>query len=79
MNAKKRGDIQRRALDEPRLTLNDLAEVAGVHRGSLDRYRLDTENRVRMPSRVARKLAKFLRGHAKKLLKIADELDQLED
>lgn len=76
---KKKTDIQRRSLDEPRLTLDDLAEAAGVSRGSLARYRLTGKNRVRMPAYVARQLADFLRKHAAQLNKIAGELDRIKD
>lgn len=72
-------DLQRQALDEPRISLNDLADAAGVSRSSLERYRARGRYRVRMPARVARRLARYLRQHAKKLLRIADELDRARD
>ena len=43
-----------RVLDTARLKLDDLAEVAGVTRSSLNAYR---EGRARMPERVRRRLA----------------------
>jgi transcriptional regulator with XRE-family HTH domain len=76
---KKKKDLQRLALDAPRLSLDDLAEAAGVSRGSIARYRLQGKNRVRMPEYVAKRLATFLRQHASQLEEIADELDQVED
>jgi len=69
-------DIQRRALDEPRLTLDDLAEATGRSRDTLGRYRLDTANRNPMPADVAQRLAAFLREHAIRLLRLADELER---
>jgi transcriptional regulator with XRE-family HTH domain len=76
---KKKRDLQQRAIDETRLTLDDLADAAGVSRGSIARYRLLGRNRVRMPEYVAKRLADFLRQHASHLEEIADELDQVED
>ncbi len=60
-----------RVLDTPRLKLDDLAEVAGVTRSSLNAYR---EGRARMPERVRRRLAMFLDAHAGELRGLAEEL-----
>lgn len=67
--------MQRQALDEPRLTLADLAKAAGVSRGSVARYRLRGKNRIKMPGHVAQRLGGFLRAHGRKLIRIADELE----
>jgi hypothetical protein len=76
---KKKRDLQRRAIDETRLSLDDMAEAVDMSRSSLARYRLLGRNRVRMPEYVAKRLADFLRQHASHLEEIADELDQVED
>ncbi len=62
-----------RVLDTPRLKLDDLAEVAGVTRSSLNAYR---EGRARMPEQVRRRLAVFLDAHARKLDGLAEALVQ---
>lgn len=76
---KRQADLQRRAIDEPRLTLDDIAQATGLAESSLKRYRLATENRLRLPEENAKRLAAFLRQHADKLKEIAAKLERIED
>jgi hypothetical protein len=64
----------RRALDAPRLTLNEIAEVAGVSRASLNAYRDPNRPDVMMPEPIRLRLAQFLEAHAGELQEIAAEL-----
>lgn len=71
-------DLQRRALDLPRLTLNDLAAATGVSRSLLEKHRLPVDNPERAPmsADVARELARYVREHATELKKLATDLDR---
>jgi transcriptional regulator with XRE-family HTH domain len=64
-------EITRQALDAPRLTLNDLAEVTGATRASLDKYR---QGVVNAPLPVRLHLAQFLEAHAHQLQELAGAL-----
>lgn len=68
-------DLYQRALDEPRVTLSDLADMLGISRHALARYRTLTPSRQDMPAWVARELAAFLHRHADRLHEIADEME----
>lgn len=65
-------DLQREALDTPRITLADLAEQLGRSPHTVTSYRL---RRREMPSDVRTELASILRDHADELRKIAKRLD----
>lgn len=65
-------EIQRVALDLPRVTLDDLAEALGETRASLHKYRQED---TRMPAVLKHQLAEFLRQHADTLRRLATELD----
>ena len=67
-------ETARRAPDAPRLTLNKIAEVAGVSRKSLDAYRDPNRPEYIMPESVRLRLAEFLEQHAGELQAIAEEL-----
>jgi hypothetical protein len=67
------GELQRIALDLPRLTLTDLSEALGESRGSLEKYRCDD---TEMPPIIKHRLAEFLREHASALIRLASELDR---
>jgi hypothetical protein len=75
----RRTDLQRKALDEPRLTLDDLAKAAKVSRSSVEKYRLpsDSPDRQPMPAEVARLLGRYLRKQSARLARLADELEDL--
>lgn len=65
--------LQKEALDLLRHTLGDIAEVLDVSRASVARY--DQKTLV-MTKKTRRKMAAYLRRHAKKALRLADKLDQ---
>jgi hypothetical protein len=69
-------DVPRRALDAPRLTLDDLAEAVGITRGAAEPYR---ELRRRMPRRIRLRLAAYLEAHAAKMHDLAEELRSEDD
>jgi hypothetical protein len=66
-------ELQRIALDLPRLTLTDLSEALGESQGSLEKYRRDD---AEMPPIIKHRLAEFLREHASALIHLASELDR---
>lgn len=68
---KSQADLQRRALDEPRVTLDELARIMGRSRASADGYR---EGRSMMPREVRLRLASFLCAKARALQHLAQEL-----
>jgi hypothetical protein len=56
-----------------------MADALGITRSAVEKYRQgapDSPDRVPMPAERARQLAKFLRSHADKLHKIADDLER---
>ena len=66
-----------RAIDTPRLTVDDIAKAIGEKsRWNLMAYR---SGRARMPERIRLRLAAFLDGHARRLLALADELRSLRE
>lgn len=65
-------DLQRRVLEESRLTLTELAKVLGVSRSSMEKYH---QGDRRMPKEIRRKLAAYLREHAARVSDLADALD----
>ncbi len=68
---KPKKNLQRRAIDDPRITLEDLAKAVGRTRGALEKYR---EEKRAMPESVKKRLAAFLDKHAHRLSEIAKEL-----
>jgi hypothetical protein len=68
---KMKKDLQRRAIDEPRVTLDDLADATGRRRVTMEKYR---ELKLTMPDSVRLKLAAFLDRHAQRLRALAEEL-----
>lgn len=72
MNEREVNEIQRRALEECRITLTEIAEVLGVSRSAAEKYH---QGERTMPDAVRRKLSAFLREHADRVSTLADELD----
>ncbi|WP_373054294.1 hypothetical protein [Thioalkalivibrio sp.] len=67
-------ELVRRALNEPRLTLEDMSAATGRSLSSLEKYRMGYTG---MPAEVKRRLAAFLEDHAARLREIAAELRKI--
>lgn len=70
-----RADLARRALDWPRVTLEELATDLGCARSTLAAYR---QGQRPLPASVAHDLAAWLRRRAADSLNLAAELDRVE-
>jgi DNA-binding LacI/PurR family transcriptional regulator len=68
---KKKTDVQRRAVSEPRLTITDLARAIDVSPNTVKHY---NTGRRRMPEEVRERLADFLQAHGKRMIQLAREL-----
>jgi hypothetical protein len=66
-------ELQRIALDMPRLTLGDLADALGEGQEAMQRYR---RGDAEMPPILRHRLAEFLREHAATLNRLALEIDR---
>lgn len=71
MTVEHQDSVAKRALDLPRLGLNDLAQAAGRSRTSIEKYRVGEKS---MPEPVRKSLAAFLEEHARQLRQLAKEL-----
>jgi DNA-binding LacI/PurR family transcriptional regulator len=68
---KKKTDIQRRAVSEPRLTIADIARAIGLSPNTVKHY---NTGRRRMPDDVRKRLAAFLQAHGERMIQLAREL-----
>lgn len=67
-------ELARRALDLPRVTLDELAAELDRSRSALKAYRTGDRQ---LPAEVAQELATWLRRHAAKLESVAEELESV--